>query len=98
MQSIAKWQEQHPKAMFREIEEEIDKSLSELQAKMISDTAMQNAQANWESGAVGVMGPKCGEKSEKKGRQRRTLQTWQSISPTLQSSENLNHALSKIID
>lgn len=55
IQNIAKWREQHPKATIREIEEENDKSLSELRAKMIWDTAMQNAKANWEPGVVGVV-------------------------------------------
>ena len=75
MQGIADWREQHPKATFREIEEEVDKRLSALRAKMISDTAMASAQAEWESGAAGVVCPKCGEKLEKKGKKKRKLQT-----------------------
>ncbi len=75
MQGIAEWRERHPKASFREIEAEIDKRLSELRAKMISDTAMVSVQAGWENGASGVVCPKCGEKLEKKGKKKRKLAT-----------------------
>ena len=75
MQGIAKWREQHAKATFREIEAEIDKRLSELRAKMISDTAMASAQAGWKTGTRGVVCPKCGEKLEKKGKKKRKLET-----------------------
>ena len=75
MQGIADWREQHPRATFREIEAEIDKRLSALRAKMISDTAMQSVQAEWESGAAGGVCPKCGEQLEKKGKQKRKLET-----------------------
>jgi len=72
-QGIADWREQHPKASFREIEAEIDKRLSALRAKMISDTAVASAQADWEKGAV--VCPKCGEQLEKKGKKKRKLET-----------------------
>ena len=75
MQGLAGWRGQHPKATFREIEAEIDKRLSALRAKMISDTAMASAQAEWESGASAAVCPKCGEKLEKKGRKKRNLET-----------------------
>jgi len=50
LHGIGEWREQHPKASFREIEAEIDKRLSELRAKMISDTAMASVQAGWKTG------------------------------------------------
>jgi predicted RNA-binding Zn-ribbon protein involved in translation (DUF1610 family) len=75
MQGIGEWREQHPRATFREIEAEIDKRMSELRAKMISDTAMASGQAEWETGAIGVVCPKCGEKLEKKGKKKRKLAT-----------------------
>jgi len=75
MEGIADWREQHPQATFREIEEEIDRRLSALRAKMISDTAMASAQAEWKSGAAGVVCPQCGEKLEKKGKKKRKLET-----------------------
>lgn len=64
MQGIAGWREQHPKATMREIETEIDKRLSELRAKTISDTAMASVQAKWGSGTAGVVCPQCGAKSK----------------------------------
>jgi YgiT-type zinc finger domain-containing protein len=75
MQGIAEWRAQHPKATMREIEAEIDKRLSALRAQMISDTAMVSAQAEWEQGAAEVVCPQCGEKLEKKGKKKRTLDT-----------------------
>lgn len=63
------------RATLREIEAEIDRRLSELRAKMISDTAMQSAQAEWETGATGVVCPKCGAQLEKKGKKKRKLET-----------------------
>ena len=73
MHGRAEWREQQPKATFREIEEEVDKRLSELRAKMISDTAMASAEAGWKTGTSGVGCPKCGEKLEKKGKKKRKL-------------------------
>lgn len=75
MQGLAAWREQHPKATMREIEAEVDKRLSVLRAKMITDTAMESRQADWESGASGVVCPRCGEKLEKKGKKKRQLET-----------------------
>jgi len=75
MQGMADWRERHPKATFREIEAEIDQRLSELRAQLISDTALQSAQVDWETGAIGVVCPKCGEKLEKKGKKKRKLET-----------------------
>jgi hypothetical protein len=75
MQGVAEWREQHPKATFREIEAEIDKRLAGLRAQMISDTAMQSAQTEWESGVAGVVCSKCGETLEKKGKKKRKLET-----------------------
>jgi hypothetical protein len=39
---VAEWRAAHPKAILREIEAEIDERLSELRAKMISDTANES--------------------------------------------------------
>lgn len=75
LQGIADWREQHPQATFREIEAEIDQRLSALRAKMIADTAMASARTEWESGAGGVVCPRCGAKLEKKGKKKRKLAT-----------------------
>lgn len=75
LEGIAKWREQHPKATMREIEEEIDRQLSELRTKMISDTASQSGQADWKKGSRESVCPKCREPLEKKGKKKRKLQT-----------------------
>lgn len=74
LDEIGQWRERNPKATFREIEDEIDRRLSELRAKVLSDTANQSAQARWEA-AEGVVCPECGAKLVKKGRKKRTLLT-----------------------
>jgi len=43
---MAEWGQQHPKATFREIEGEVDKRLAVLRARMLSDAAISNAQAD----------------------------------------------------
>jgi DNA-directed RNA polymerase subunit RPC12/RpoP len=71
---VEQWREEHPRATMREIEEEIDKRLSELRAKMISDTANASERAKWET-AQGVQCPDCGAKLVKKGKKKRILLT-----------------------
>ncbi len=75
LQGMSDWRERHPKATMREIEAEIDQRLSVLRAKMIADTAMASAQAEWDRGVSGVVCPQCGEKLEKKGKKKRKLAT-----------------------
>jgi YgiT-type zinc finger domain-containing protein len=72
---MAEWRQQHPKAMFREIEEEVDKRLSELRARMLTDSALQSAQAEWEQGSENAVCPNCGAELVKKGKKKRKLQT-----------------------
>jgi len=74
MSGVAEWRGQHPKATMREIEGEIDKRLSELRARMITDTANASASASWEA-AEGVVCPECGAKLIKKGKKKRILLT-----------------------
>ena len=74
VEGMAEWRVGHPKASLREIEGEVDRRLSELRAKMISDTANQRALAAWEA-ADGVVCPECGAKLMKKGKQKRVLLT-----------------------
>lgn len=74
MEEVAEWREQHPKATFREIEAEIDRRLSGLRAKMISDTANASPAAEWEAAEGGVCAA-CGAKLIKKGKKKRILLT-----------------------
>jgi YgiT-type zinc finger domain-containing protein len=66
MEEVAVWRAAHPKATLREIEAEIDRRLSELRAKMISDRA--NASAS-----EGVVCPACGAKLVKQRKKKRVL-------------------------
>jgi uncharacterized protein YjhX (UPF0386 family) len=74
MEAVAQWRGEHPRASLREIEGEIDRRLSALRAKMISDTANASASAEWET-ADGVVCPGCGAKLVKKGKKKRVLLT-----------------------
>lgn len=74
IEGIAEWRGEHPRATMREIEAEIDKRLSELRAKMITDTANASGRARWET-TEGVQCPECGAKLVKKGRKKRILLT-----------------------
>jgi uncharacterized protein with PIN domain len=71
---MSEWREKHPRATLREIEEEIDKRLSEMRAQMITDTAMKSPSAEWEKGETEVC-PKCGGELLKKGKKKRKLES-----------------------
>lgn len=71
---MAEWRQQHPKATFREIEDEVDRRLAVLRVRMLSDAAISSAQADWEGVGIGVC-PNCGTKLEKKGKKKRKLPT-----------------------
>jgi len=74
MAGMTEWRSQHPKASLREIEGEIDKRMSGLRVRMITDTANASASASWEQ-ADGVVCPECGAKLIKKGKKKRVLLT-----------------------
>jgi len=75
IKGTSEWREKHPKATLREIEEEIDKRLSEMRARMISDTAMNSTSREWEGAGNVAVCPKCGAGLMKKGKKKRKLQT-----------------------
>ena len=72
---MAEWRQQNPIAAFREIEAEVDKRLSVLRARMLSDAAMSSAFAEWAGGSREAICPACGAKLEQKGKKKRRLQT-----------------------
>jgi YgiT-type zinc finger domain-containing protein len=72
---IAEWRQQHPRATFREIEDEVDKRLAVLRVRMLSDAAISSTQAEWEGRSPRVVCPSCGTKLEKKGKKKRKLET-----------------------
>jgi YgiT-type zinc finger domain-containing protein len=72
---MAEWRQQHPTATFREIEAEVDKRLSVLRARMLSDAAMGSAFAEWVGGSREALCPACGARLEQNGKKKRKLQT-----------------------
>jgi len=72
---MAEWRQQHPEATFRELEEEVDRRLSVLRAKMLADAALSSSQREWERGSPEVHCPECGQPLERKGKKKRRLQT-----------------------
>jgi len=72
---MAEWRQEHPKATFREIEAEVDKRLSVLRARMLSDAAIRSVQAEWEEGSREALCPTCGASLERNGKKKRKLQT-----------------------
>jgi hypothetical protein len=52
---VAEWRRSHPKATFREIEDEVHARMSRLEAQLIQDTAQQSTSRSW-SGARQLAG------------------------------------------
>ena len=75
MVGMTEWRLQNPKATFREIEEELDRRLSELRARMLADLAISSASTEWKKGMGVPKCPNCGADLEAKGKKKRTLQT-----------------------
>jgi len=55
---ISEWRRSHPKATFREIEDEVHARMSRLEAQLIQDTAQQSTSRSW-SGASAHERPTC---------------------------------------
>ena len=55
---IKEWRRSHPKATFREIEDEVHKRISRLEAQLIQDTAQESQSRAW-SGANRQERPCC---------------------------------------
>lgn len=72
---MTEWRQQHPKATFGEIEEELDQRLSELRARMLADLAVTSASADWGAGSEAPVCPHCGARLQAKGKKKRRLQT-----------------------
>jgi hypothetical protein len=75
MSGIAEWRQQHPQATFRELEEEVDRRLAIMRAKMLADAALASTQREWEQGSQEVRCPECGMTLDRKGKKKRKLQT-----------------------
>jgi len=73
IEGLNKWRERHPHATMREIEEEIDRRVSEMRAWLIADTVMSTS-TGMEKGKKEIC-PKCGGAVKKKGKKKRKLET-----------------------
>jgi YgiT-type zinc finger domain-containing protein len=74
IEGLNKWREKHARATMREIEEEIDRRMSEMRVRLIADTVMKSASTDMEKGKKEKC-PKCGEEVKKKGKKKRKLET-----------------------
>lgn len=73
---IKEWRRSHPKATFREIEDEVHQRMSRLEAKLIQDTAQESQSRSW-SGASPDERPSCpvcGSQLHARGKRQRKLQ------------------------
>ena len=73
---ISEWRRSHPKATFREIEDEVHERMSRLEAQLIQDTAQQSKSRAW-SGASPQERPSCPicrTPLQARGKRRRKLQ------------------------
>ena len=71
---MKEWRVAHPKATLREIEKELDERLSQLRAKLLTESAMSSEVTNWAKEEALVC-PECGQKMEKRGEEKRRLKT-----------------------
>jgi DNA repair exonuclease SbcCD ATPase subunit len=73
---ITEWRRGHPKATLREIEDEVRRRMSRLEAQLIQDTAQQSTSRAW-SGANSQERPPCpvcGTPLHARGKRARKLQ------------------------
>ena len=73
---ISEWRRSHPKATFREIEDEVHTRMSRLEAQLLQDTAQQSTSRSW-SGASAHERPTCPvcqTPLHARGKQQRKLQ------------------------
>src|SRR5579859_7616211 len=73
---IKEWRRAHPKATFREIEDEVHARMSRLEAQVLQDSAQASSSREW-SGASAQARPECpvcGTGLQARGKQVRKLQ------------------------
>jgi ribosomal protein L34E len=73
---VKEWRRAHPKATFREIEDEVHSRLSRLEAQMIQDTASQSQNQSWsgKSPQERPQCPVCQTPLQARGQRQRSLQ------------------------
>jgi hypothetical protein len=73
---IKEWRRAHPKATFREIEQEVHERMSRLEAQVLQDTAQASSSREW-SGTPEQerpVCPSCGTALQARGKRERRLQ------------------------
>ena len=72
---IKEWRRSHPKATFREIEEEVHARMNRLEAQLIQDTAQQSKSREWSgtSQQERPTCPVCQTPLQSRGKRQRTL-------------------------
>lgn len=73
---VREWRRAHPKATLREIEDEVHRRMSRLEARLIQDTAQASTSRTW-SGASPQERPSCpvcGTPLQARGKRQRKLQ------------------------
>jgi len=73
---VKEWRRSHPKATFREIEDEVHGRMSRLEAQMIQDTAQESQSREWSgrNKAERPTCPVCQTPLHSRGKQQRNLQ------------------------
>jgi RNase P subunit RPR2 len=74
--NMTEWRRQHPKATFREIEDEVHSRVSRLEAQMIQDTAQQSPSRQWSGSSPQQRPccPVCQTPLQSRGKRQRRLQ------------------------
>lgn len=73
LSGLAEWRQQHPKATFRDIEQETMRRMAALQARLMSDLAHVSEATTWTDETTMVC-PACGAEMRPDGQRTRHLQ------------------------
>ncbi len=73
LSGLTEWRQQHPKATFREIEQETMRRIAGLQARLMSDLAQTSEATTWADKTT-VLCPECGAEMHSDGKRTRHLQ------------------------
>ena len=77
LSGVIEWRMQHPKATLREIEQEVQKRMARLGARLVQDTAGESPSREWSGQAEQERPrcPHCGSVLVSRGNRKRQLQT-----------------------
>ena len=74
LSGMAEWRQQHPKATFREIEQETMKRVGQFQARMMEEIAQASQAAEWDESEPPRC-PECGD-GEARGARAQAASEW----------------------